>query len=334
MKFGVQVNCYGTTWDDIRASIETMEAGRWDSLWFADHFFPPGGGPKGDRKTQHRTAFEGYTLIAVAAGMTEKLHLGHLVLGNTYRNPALLAKMATTLDQASKGRFTLALGAGWYEREHDAFGWDFPSMKERSDRFQEACELIRKLFNADGPVDYNGRYYQLDQAQLSPGCYQEPHIPIMVGGTGEQRTLRTLAMHGDIMNVDGWSGRGMSFELYKHKVDVLERHCEKVGRDPAEIKHTLLMPLKVTDDKAEAERFIVGLASKASGTSAERWANYEGPLMEPRLSGSMAGPLNHVIDRIGEFVDAGVDEIMFGAIPTGDVEAFQRVEEEIVAAFD
>ena len=329
MKFGVQVNCYGTTWDDIRASIETMEAGRWDSLWFADHFLPPGWGPKGNRETQHRTAFEGYTLIAVAAGMTEKLRLGHLVLGNTYRNPALLAKMATTLDQASKGRFTLALGAGWYEREHDAFGWDFPSMKERSDRFQEACELIRKLFNADGPVDYNGRYYQLDQAQLSPGCYQEPHIPIMVGGTGEQRTLRTLAMHGDIMNVDGWSGRGMSFELYQHKVSVLERHCEKVGRDPAEIKHTLLMPLKVTDDKAEAERFIVGLGRRTM----ERWGGYEGPLMEPRLSGSMAGPLNHVIDRIGEFVDAGVDEIMFGAIPTGHVEAFQRVEEEIVAAF-
>ena len=330
MKLGVQVNCYGTTWDDIRASIETMEAGRWDSLWFADHFFPPWGGPKGDRKTEHRTAFEGYTLIAVAAGMTDKLRLGHLVLGNTYRNPALLAKMATTLDQASKGRFTLALGAGWCEREHDAFGWTFPSMKERSDRFQEACELIRKLFNADGPVDYNGRYYQLDQAQLSPGCYQEPHIPIMVGGTGERRTLRTLAMHGDLMNVDGWSGRGMSFELYQHKVSVLERHCEKVGRDPAEIKHTLLMPLKVTDDKAEAERFIVGLGR---GTM-ERWGGYEGPLMEPRLSGSMAGPLNHVIDRIGQFVDAGVDEIMFGAIPTGDVEAFQRVEEEVVAAFD
>ena len=330
MKFGVQVNCYGTTWDDIRASIETMEAGRWDSLWFADHFFPPWHGPKGDHKTEHRTAFEGYTLIAVAAGMTEKLRLGHLVLGNTYRNPALLAKMATTLDQASKGRFTLSLGAGWNQREHDGYGWDFPSMRERSDRFQEACELIRRLFTSDGPVDYNGRYYRLDQTQLSPGSYQEPHIPIMVGGTGERRTLRTLAMHGDIMNVDGWSGRGMSFELYQHKVRVLERHCEKVGRDPAEIKHTLLMPLKVTDDKAEAERFIVGLAR---GTM-ERWGNYEGPLMEPRLSGSMAGPLNHVIDRIGQFVDAGVDEIMFGAIPTGDVESFQRVDEEIVAAFD
>ena len=96
MKFGVQVNCYRTTWDAIKASIDVMEGTRWNSLWFADHFLPPPGRPE----EEHFTAFEGYTLIAVAAGMTQQLRLGHLVLGNTYRNPALLAKMATTLDQA------------------------------------------------------------------------------------------------------------------------------------------------------------------------------------------------------------------------------------------
>ena len=189
MKFGVQVNVYRHTWDDIRASIETMEAGRWNSLWFADHFLPPGG----SREDEHLTAFEAYTLIAVAAGMTKKLRMGHLVLGNTYRNPALVAKMAATLDQASKGRFVLGIGASWFKREHEAYGWDFPSMKERSDRFQEACELIRKLFTADGPVDYNGNYYRLDQAPLSPGCYQEPHIPIMVGGSGRCAPWRCTA---------------------------------------------------------------------------------------------------------------------------------------------
>ena len=105
MKFGIQVNVYGVTWDEIARSINAMEAGPWHSLWFADHFFPPWGGPKGQRESEHREAFEGYTMAAVAAGMTSKLRLGHLVLGNTYRNPALLAKMATSLDQASKGRF-------------------------------------------------------------------------------------------------------------------------------------------------------------------------------------------------------------------------------------
>ena len=307
MKFGVQVNCYRTTWDAIKASIEVMEGTRWNSIWFADHFLPP----PGRREEEHFAAFEGYTLIAVAAGMTQKLRLGHLVLGNTYRNPGLLAKMATTLDQASLGRFELALGAAWFKREHEAYGWTFPSMRERQDRFQEACELLRLLFTADGPVDYQGKYYRLDQAPLSPGCYQKPHIPIMVGGTGERRTLRTLAMYGDIFNMDGWAGQGMSLEVYRHKIGVLERHCADAGRDPAEIKRTLLMPLQITDDKDRIERFQKAL----------------GP-------GSMAGPKNEIIDRIGAFEREGVAEIMFGAVPTGNVEMFQRVEEEIVSAFD
>ena len=157
-------------------------------------------------------------------------------------------------------------------------------------------------------MDYNGRYYRLDQAPLSPGCYQKPHIPIMVGGTGERRTLRTLAMHGDIFNFNGWTD-GMSMESYRHKIGVLERHCENVGRDPAEIKSTMHMPLNLTDDKESARRFIETL----------------GP-------GTMAGPRNYIVDRIGEFADAGVEEIIFP--PFGDAEALQRVEEEIVAAFD
>ncbi len=319
MKFGVQISCYVTTWDDIRRSVETLESGRWNSLWFADHFIPPSRPPE----LENQTAFEGYTSIAVAAGMTKKLKLGHLVLGNTYRNPALLAKMATTLDQASKGRFILSLGAAWFGREHVAYGWDFPTMKERQDRFQEACQLIHMLFTAEGPVDYKGQYYQLDQAPLSPGCYQKPHLPILVGGAGERRTLRTLAMYGDIMNLDGWSGHGMSFEVYRHKASVLERHCEDAGRDPTEIKHTLLCPLNISYDKpspySQSLRFY--------NVSSEYFLKHLGP-------GSFTGSTNYIIDRIGQFVDAGVDEIMFGNIPTGDVEALQRVEEEIVAAFD
>ncbi len=314
MKFGAGVICNRTTWDDIRASIATLEAGRWNSLWFPDHFFPPRGG----HETEHLPVLESFTLIAVAAGMTQRLRLGNLVLGNTYRNPALVAKMATTLDQASKGRFTLGIGTAWFEREHEAYGWKFPSIKERSDRLQEACELIRKLFTADGPVDYHGRYYRLDQAWLSPGSYQQPHIPIMVGGTGEQRTLRTLAMPGDIMNLDGWVGGGMAFEHYQHKAGVLQRHCEAIGRDPAEIKHTLTVPMHLTDDKRSAERFIERI----------------GP-------GSLAEPKDYIIDRIGQFADAGVDGIILSpssddglSFAAGDISVLQRVEEEIVAAFD
>ncbi len=314
MKFGIQVNVYGVTWDEIARSINAMEAGPWHSLWFADHFFPPWGGPKGQRSSEHRPAFEGYTMAAVAAGMTSKLRLGHLVLGNTYRNPALLAKMATSLDQASKGRFTLSLGAAWCEREHYGFGWKFPTMRERSDRFEEACKLIRTLFTTEGPIDFRGRYYWADQLQMSPGCYQKPHIPILVGGTGERRTLRTLAKYGDMLNLDGWAGQGVSLDMFRHKVSVLERHCERVGRDPAEIRRTILMPIVVGDDAAAQEAGAALTRSLGEGT--------------------MVGSRQQVVDRIGVLIDEGVDEIMFGNIPTGNVEEIQRIEQEIVAAFD
>ena len=133
MQFGAQVNCYRTTWDNIRAVIDTMEAGSWDSLWFAGHYLPPP--PR--KEDEPLAAYEGFSLIAAAAGITQRLRLGNLVLGNTYRNPALVAKMATTVDQISHGRLTLSIGAAWFAREHEAYGWDFPPMKERSDRWKK-----------------------------------------------------------------------------------------------------------------------------------------------------------------------------------------------------
>ena len=306
MKFGIQVNCYRTTWDEIRASVEAMEAGGWSSVWFADHFLPP----TGKREDEPREAFEGMTLLAAVAGMTRRLRLGHLVLGNTYRNPALVAKMAATLDQVSGGRFVLALGTGWFEREHQAFGWEFPSMRERQDRLEEACALIRALFTHEGPVDFSGRYYRLEQAWLSPGCVQKPRVPILIGGTGERRTLRTLARHGDLFNLDGWAGGGMALGYYRHKIGVLERHCEEAGRDPREIGRTLLMPVRITDDQTTVDRFVKAL----------------GP-------GTVAGPRDYVLERIGEFAEAGVEEIMFGAVRTGDVEAIQRLDQDVVGTF-
>ena len=305
MDFGVQVNVYRTSWDDVRASVTAMEAGSWDSVWFADHFIPPGA----NREQEALTAFEGLSAIAFAGGMTQKLKLGNLVLGNTYRNPALVAKIAGTIDTASQGRFTLAIGAGWYKREHEAYGWTFPSMKERQDRFEEACELLRLLIHSKEPVDYQGSYYQADNARLSPGSYDKP-IPIMVGGTGPKRTLRTLAKYGDVMNLDGWAGGGMALDYYKYKAGILEQHCEDVGRDPAEIRRTLLMPCYLTEDKNLIERMVRGLGA-----------------------GTVAGSRQYIVDRIGEFAEAGIAEIMFGGLASGDVERLQQFEEQIVSAF-
>ena len=308
MEIGAQVGCYRNTWDSIRTVVELLEAGPWSSVWFADHYLPP----PGRREEEHLTAHEAFTLIAAVAGFTERLRLGHLVLGNTYRNPALVAKMASTLDQISHGRFTLGIGASWFKREHEAYGWDFPPMRERQDRFEEAVELIRALFTQKGPVSFEGRYYHLDEAPMAPGCFQEPHIPILVGGTGERRTLRTLAQSGDVMNLDGWAGGPMSAEYFHHKVGVVEKHCEAVGRDPAEIRYTVLMPTMVTDDSSAVAEFM---ANRRLG------------------EGSAAGPKNYVIERIGEIVDAGASEIMIGGVLTDDLEQYQLIAEEIIPVF-
>jgi F420-dependent oxidoreductase-like protein len=302
MEFGAQLNVYEAQWDDIHTYIQAMEAGRWHSLWLPDHFLPPLSPPEDERLP----AYEAFIPLAVVAGMTKRLKLGSLVLGNTYRNPALVAKMAAELDQASKGRFILGIGAGWFKREHQAYGWDFPSMKERQDRLEEACELIRKLFTEAEPVDFQGQYYRLERAPLSPGCHQKPHVPIMIGGNGERRTLRTLARYGDIWNFNGWSG--MDVEVFKHKLGVLERHCEDIGRDPAEIKLTVHFPLRLAANDTERARISQEKPS---------W---------------VAGSRNFHIDLIGEFEKAGAEEMCCAAF--NNAEDLQRVDEEIIAAFD
>ena len=205
---------------------ETLDAGPWESIWFADHYPPP----PGRKEEEHLTAHEGFTVAAAVAGFTKTLRIGHPVLGNTYRNPGLVAKMTTTLDQISDGRFTLGIGAAWFKREHEAYGWTFPSMKERQDRFQESLKIIRALFHSSEPVTIEGNHYSVIDAPMSSGCVKNDGIPILVGGTGEKRTLRTLAMYGDIMNLDGWAGGPMTAEFFHHKIAVVNQHCERVGR--------------------------------------------------------------------------------------------------------
>ena len=190
MQFGAQLVNYLCTWDDTLECIKTVEGGRWYSLWWSDHFLVPAPGSD----VVNREALEGWSLITAAAALTNRVKLGLLVTGNTYRNPALLAKMASTVDQISHGRYILGIGAGWYKQEHEAYGWTFPGLKERCDRLEEALDVIKALFEAgDGTADYQGKYYSLNGAPLSPQCAQTPHLPILVGGNGEKRTLKTCA---------------------------------------------------------------------------------------------------------------------------------------------
>ena len=307
MDFGVQVGCYRNTWDEIRAVVELLDTGGWNSVWFADHFLPPPGRPEEEPLTAH----EAFTVAAAVAAFTNNLQIGHLVLGNTYRNPGLVAKMAANIDQISHGRFTLGIGAAWFKREHEAYGWNFPSMKERQDRFEEAMELLRNILHANGPTNFSGQYYGLNSAPLSPGSFNKT-IPVLVGGTGERRTLRTLAKYGDVMNLDGWAGGPMTKEYFQHKVKVVEQHCELVGRDPSDIRYTVLMPIMISEDTAAVEAFIEGR----------------------RLGvGSAAGEESFVVDRIGELVEAGADEIMFGGLLTNEIDKYQYLTENIITKF-
>ena len=304
MQFGVQVSNYLTTWEKILSTIEVLEAGPWHSLWFSDHFLVPVPGSG----LESKEALEGWSLITATAAVTKRLRLGVLVTGNAYRNPALLAKMSATVDQISNGRFILGIGAGWFKQEHEAFGWEFPNVKERCDRLEEAVELIKILFTEEGPIDYNGHYYKLKNAYFSPPCTQKPHLPIMVGGNGEKRTLRTLARFGDICNID-FNLPG-SPEIFKHKLEVLERHCEEFGRDPSKIKKTMLIPYRLENDEKKAEE-----------------------LRKRRGEWVLFGTKSFIIDRIQQYIDAGVEEIMFGGLPT-EPELFKLMKEEILSEFN
>jgi F420-dependent oxidoreductase-like protein len=305
--FGSQIPGNDTTWEAMKSVAETMDRGHWTSAWTFDHFVPPlqfldeGG-----------DCLEGWATLIGLAVSTEHLRWGCIVTGNTYRNPALLAKMAATTDCMTNGRLELGIGAAWHQREHEAYGWDYPSMKERSDRLEEACALIHALFTADGPVDFEGRYYRLDKAPFAPRGVQQPHIPIMVGGGGERRTLKTLAMYGDMMNVSGTP------EMIKHKIEVLEKHCANVDRDPAEITRTVFLPVALQDNPEKAAH-LRGLFGA-------------GMTEEDRERHLPIGNADHIIEVFRSYEAIGVQGIIFQGIPNKP-RHYERLNEEVLTAF-
>lgn len=284
-----------------------MDAGSWHSLWVPDHLVPPEA-----FLDEADDNFEGWTLLTGIAAATERVRLGVLVSGNTYRNPALLAKMAATFDHISNGRLELGIGAAWHVREHEAYGWDFPSIRERSDRLEEACALIKALFTAAAPVNFDGTYYQLTRAPFAPKCVQQPHAPIMVGGGGERRTLRTLAMYGDVMNVGGTP------QDVAHKIDVLNQHCADIGRNPTEISKTGFGPIGLQDDEAKAAHLRE--LWRPNMSEEERWANLA------------IGPADHVIEVLQAYEAAGLDGWIFQGVPNNP-RLYARLADEILPAF-
>jgi F420-dependent oxidoreductase-like protein len=215
-----------------------------ESVWVMDHLLqlPALGGPP-------QPMLEAYTLLGALAASTERVRLGALVTGVTYRNPALLAKQVSTLDVISGGRAMLGIGAAWYDVEHTALGFDFPPLKERFERLAEAVDICRAMFSAaaDQPVSYDGRWYQVREALNVPSPLQGASLPIMIGGGGEKKTLRLVAEKADLCNVAG------DLETVRHKLEVLRQHCSDVGRNYDSITKTRLGTILVADNDADAE---------------------------------------------------------------------------------
>jgi F420-dependent oxidoreductase-like protein len=211
----------------LAASARTAE--EVGASWFTvmDHYFQM------ERyRTAHDPMLEGYTTLGYVAGITSRIQLGTVVTGVTYRHPGLLVKIATTLDVLSEGRAFLGLGAAWYEREHLALGVPFPPLKERFERLEETLQIAHQMWSDDdGP--FEGQHYRLAETICSPRPMQQPHPPIVVGGSGERKTLRLVAQYADACNLFA-----SDLEAVEHKLRILDQHCADVGRDPAEIERT------------------------------------------------------------------------------------------------
>ena len=250
-KFGLFAPQVGVPFSLIKERAQLADRLGYHSIWFVDHMWS-----RGLPDLDH---LEAWTLMAATAAVTERLGIGTLVLCNSYRNPALLAKMAASLDQVSNGRLLLGLGAGWMDEEYHAYGYPFPSARVRIEQLDEALAIIKLLFK-ESRASFQGKYYAVSDAVSNPKPVQKPHPPILIGSAGERRLLRLVAEHADIWNCPN----NAALEL-EHKLAVLKQHCEAFGRDPAaiEVSEQTIVVLGRTEKDLRAK---LQFAKRALGT--------------------------------------------------------------------
>lgn len=248
-----------------------------DSLWVYDHFHNV-------PRPAEEAVFECWTMIAAISQLTSTIRLGQMVGCNSYRSPALLAKITSNIDVMSGGRLDWGIGAGWYEQEYRAYGYDFPKPKDRIGMLDETVQIVRSMWT-QGETTFQGDYYDVRRAQCDPKPLQEPHPPIWIGGGGEQLTLRTVAKYADCSNFGG------SPEVFAHKRDVLHEHCRAVGRDPQQIRLTWSPEIFIRRTDAEIE----AAGSLALwGQSAEEWR-----------ANNLVGTPEQVVEKMRAYADLG-----------------------------
>jgi alkanesulfonate monooxygenase SsuD/methylene tetrahydromethanopterin reductase-like flavin-dependent oxidoreductase (luciferase family) len=302
IRFGAQLWPQHTSWAEFRDAALAAEAAGFDSIWTWDHLnaiFGPWEQP----------IFEGWSLLSAVAAVSTKLRLGLLVGANTFRNPGLTAKLATTLDHVSGGRAILGIGGAWFEREHDAFGFETwgSGFGERLDRLDEAVMLLRRLLDGERIADHRGRFYTFHDALCEPRPVQD-HLPILIGGSGPKKTLRTTAKYADMWNTGG------SLDELGVKVGNLRARCADEGRNPDEIEKTYSDWLLIRDDPAEARRALAELA-RANGDTLDDDEE------------ALAGSPDLLADKLRPVFELGFTHLIADLLAPYDTETIERLPE-------
>ena len=311
LRLGINLWSQSATWPEMLDAARRVDRLGYDSLWTWDHVYAIFGDP-------HQGIFEGYTSLAAWAMATERTRLGLLVGANTFRNPGLVAKAIATIDHISNGRAIAGLGGAWFDLEHQAHGIDFGSgFGQRLDWLDESVAAVRHLLDGETVTSAAGGRYAFARAVHHPAPVQR-HLPIMIGGGGEKKTLRTVAKYADMWNVMG------TVEEMAQKVDVLRGHCEAVGRDPAEIEFTLGIKATIRDSEAAA-----GKAWRAA------MEHNRTPLAEVADDTTFwNGTPQQLAERLAPYVELGFRTVLSEQPAPYDVETLERLIGEVKPLVD
>jgi len=297
-EFAIDFN-YFMDYKRFEESVLTAENLGYHSVWYMDHLIW-----KGERLPWNEVgaALECWTVLSAIASATKRIRLGPLVSCNSYRNPALIAKMGATLDVISNGRLEFGIGSGWKEDEYLAYGYPFPSPSTRIGQLKEAVQIIKKMWTEEKP-SFQGKYYQINGAICEPKPVQKPYPPIWIGGGGEKLTLKVVA---ELANGYNWRATP---ENYKRKLEVLREHCKQIGRDFDSIKKSIWIPVIIDEDEKALEKKVQTLSAKVEAimSNPKEASDHISLSKEEWLSRRIVGTPEKCVKRIHEYIDAGVE---------------------------
>ncbi len=332
MDLGVMIEGQeGLDWELWRRIVHFSEDAGFESLWRSDHFHSLMG-------PRDRDSLETFISLVVAAEESKRIRFGPLVASMTFRHPSLLARMAAQLDDLSEGRFILGVGAGWNVSEHEAFGLPFPELRERMDRLEEGVQVVRALLG-DEPASFEGHYYRLHEAVCYPKPVQRP-LPLLVGGRGERRTLRITARYAQ-----EWNFAGVQLDEYRRLAGVLAAHCEEIGRDASEIRHSQMAGFVIGRDETELRAHFERIAAQAPGlvqaggraidarrpqAAARSRRPVEEILRALGTRGWLIGTPDQVVEEIGRLEEAGITRIMLQHHALADFETLELIASRVL----